>query len=97
ITNEILNLLDFKFWVIQLFLDIIGAYICHIKERHNIENIFAINFMIILPYLFSPIILIYSLYERKTKKIKVKEKSEKAIYLGEIKYGLARVPSITYD
>ncbi|MEM2668008.1 MAG: ATP-binding protein [Candidatus Methanomethylicaceae archaeon] len=97
IPNEILNLLDFKFWIIQLFLDIIGAYICHIRERHNIENIFAINFMIILPYLFSPILLIYSLYERKTKKIKVKEKSEKAIYLGEIKYGLARIPSIQYD
>ncbi|MEM2928045.1 MAG: DUF87 domain-containing protein [Nitrososphaerota archaeon] len=69
-----------------------------IKEsKLSIENIFAINFMIILPYLFSPILLFYGIYERKTKKIKVKEKSEKAIYLGEIKYGLARVPSIQYD
>jgi hypothetical protein len=97
INEEILNLLNFNFWITQLFLDIIGAYICHIRERHGFENLFALNFMIILPYLFSPILLFYGIYERKIKKIKPKEKSKEAIYLGEIKYGLARVPSIQYD
>jgi len=97
INEEILNLISFNFWITQLFLDIIGAYICHIRERHGFENLFALNFMIILPYLFSPILLFYGIYERKTKKIKQKEKSKEAIYLGEIKYGLARVPSIQYD
>jgi hypothetical protein len=97
INESILNLINFNFWITQLFLDIIGAYICHIRERHGFENLFALNFMIILPYLFSPILLFYGIYERKTKKIKQKEKSKEAIYLGEIKYGLARVPSIQYD
>jgi DNA polymerase III delta prime subunit len=97
INEEILNLISFNFWITQLFLDIIGAYICHIRERHGFENLFALNFMIILPYLFSPILLFYGIYERKIKKIKPKEKSKEAIYLGEIKYGLARVPSIQYD
>jgi len=66
INEEILNLLNFNFWITQLFLDIIGAYICHIRERHGFENLFALNFMIILPYLFSPILLFYGIYGRKS-------------------------------
>jgi len=92
ILNYIANL--GPLFLFQLAADAAGAVIMHLKSRHWLEHLFALNFIVVVPYIPVLLMALGSLTLRLRSKVEGEE-DEESIYLGDIEYGIARIPALT--